>query len=279
MRSHSIQIEQKYDVRFVGISHGCEHLFFVEKAFVHIYKLNDILSTPIPPTPRLIKFLAKIAKYSDPPFYSIPRPVSESGNPKKESFLAARVGKAICVTISNISCYAHEINGNKHRNGNAGGGGTDLSSGRYPRQPRDPKLITKIQGTEQYSITCVAISEADIGYIIIAIGFKYDGFDDFPGTVELYCLAQYDWKEFFHIDAMDVGDSPKTLEFSFDGSVLSCTTNRNHLHAWQLRNARFSEKPVKICDTIRSLGSVCNHLVFERRWSISNIIFYLESQR
>jgi hypothetical protein len=171
----------------------------------------------------------------------IPRPTGP-----RSDFRGASLGRAICATITNSSCSIHRYIGIEEH-----------------------KQIY-LASSDTWKISCVAVSEAtamgDLAFV--AIGLQNDH-SDF-GKIKIFSLWQNDWGECTEVKTMilrdratNVDDSPKSLAFSLDGAILTCTTQGNQVHAWQLPTVTETRSIRKICEVTRPFNIVRINMIYK----------------
>lgn len=120
----------------------------------------------------------------------------------------------------------------------------------------DQQEICLHEEWQNATMKCVTVSESILSnntrLVLVAIGLQSDSNEegDNTGSIALYRVWPPNWSTYTRIwqsseihTVEDLGggrikrltDSPKTLTFSRDGSLLVCTTKRyNQVHAWRL---------------------------------------------
>jgi hypothetical protein len=217
------------DPQSSGLSLDCSFAFLRNKSVVRIYKLADL-----EPPSRHSRIQTEV-------YMEIKPPIPDDSH-KKVHLRGASLGRTACATITDLSCFVHRYTDGPEK-------GTWREIGGRPRE-------------NNWEATCVAISETTMrdDLIVIAVGLKkYDG--KHWGRIELYSVWQNDWNQVSNFGSMKIfdenigkPDSPKTLNFSLDGSTLVCTTLSNQVHGWKLPTT-FGQVE-KLCATTRQFQRV-----------------------
>jgi hypothetical protein len=224
-----IRHEKSFKPLASGISLDCRHVFLRNAHHIHIYSMeaieHDHTKKSISPTALIIE---------RKPFIR---------DPKDQGIQGTSIGLTVCASITEISCWLHKFVGEeKHQE------------------------IRRMSHDNTWRLCCVAVSEttAEKDPIIVALGMQQDRSGKDYGKVELISIWQNDWGELASVQTMHLKDDtlrrsdvPKTLAFSSDGSILTCTTQReNQIHGWKLPTAKVVEKIRKITETSRPFNIV-----------------------
>jgi hypothetical protein len=220
-----IRRERNFSPSSSGISLDCRHMFLRDDHSIHVYSVADIQrchaakSIPLP-----------VLTYLDSP--------TKKSESSSQEIYGVSIGRTVCASITTTSCSLHRFIGEKKH-----------------------QTIRNMSHENTWTLSCVAVSETTVAddLIIVALGLQREEKGIDFGKVELHSIWQNDWREHTRIQTMELrdpatgmNDSPKTLSFSLDGAILTCTTQRhNQVHGWQLPTAEALGKIKRISATTR----------------------------
>jgi hypothetical protein len=229
-----------------SFSADCKFMFLRDNASIRIYTTEEVKEVATNGVSR-------------PDFFTI----SRQGQ-KKIQF--AFLGQTVGAYITEKQCFVFTLN----------------------RNPTDQQELRLQEEWTNSTMKCVSISESilptqpPLVLVLVAVGLEGDSNKDGDntGSIALFRIWPDNWNEHtciwqfkdIHIiehnasgENKRLTDSPKTLTFSRDGSVLVCTTKRyNQVHAWKLpsrdvvTNSSFGHSK-KICSAMIPFNDVTKH--------------------
>jgi len=241
-----------------SFSADCKFMFLRDNASIRIYTTEEVKKVAINRAYR-------------PDFFTI----SRQGQGKIQF---AFLGQTIGAYVTEKQCFVFTLN----------------------QEPPDQQELRLQEEWKNSTMKCVSVSESilptqlPLVLVLVAVGLQGDSNKDGDntGSIALFRVWPDNWKEHTRIwQSRDIHtiehiasrkkkiltDSPKTLTFSRDGTVLVCTTKRyNQVHAWKLpsrgvvTNSSFGHIK-RICSAMIPFNDVNKHPPLRQTWPLTQI--------